>query len=346
MDAMQVNPQPVTTEDTNKNIVKQGRKVFNRIGLIFFVASLVILAVQKLTNYLLTEYVSRAVRQDMNLLMTLNVIVVYAIGLPIIMLLLKTVPDRKPEKHKMSVGSFLIAILMCYSLVYITNWIGIGITYVIGLLKGSPVQDNVQMVTTALHPALSILYTVICAPIMEELVFRKCLINRTLKYGEGVSILLSGLMFGLFHANLNQFVYTFIMGVFWGFIYIKTGRIIYSMIMHAVMNFFGGVVAPLLLQMLADAATGVMKNTDGEAQFSAILDMVSAYGILLCYALLILGAVIAGIVLLIVFRKRFKLASGEIKIPKGKGFVVVFVNVGMIAFVAFYVYQIVQQLLA
>ncbi len=326
--------------------VKQGRKAFNRIGLIFFAASLVILVVQQVINYLLNEYVGRAARQDMNFLMTLNVIVVYAIGLPIIILLLRTVPDKKPEKHKMSVGSFLIAILMCYSLVYITNWIGIGITYVIGLLKGSPVQDNVQMVTTALHPVLGILYTVICAPIMEELVFRKCLINRTLKYGEGVSVLLSGLMFGLFHANLNQFVYTFVMGVFWGFIYVKTGRIIYSMIMHAVMNFFGGVVAPLILQMLAGAAEGVLEYADRKEQISAMLDMFSAYGILICYALLILGAVIAGVVLLIVFRKRFKLADGEIKIPKGKGFVVVFVNVGMIAFTVFYICQILQQLLA
>lgn len=326
--------------------VKQERKTFNRIGLIFFAASLVILAVQNLTGFLLREYVSMAARQDMNLLMTLNVIAVYAIGMPIIILLLKTVPDRKPEKHKMSVGNFLIAILMCYSLVYITNWIGMGITYLIGLVKGNPVQYNVQIVTTALNPALNILYTVICAPIVEELVFRKCLINRTLKYGEGVSVLLSGLMFGLFHANLNQFVYTFVMGVFWGFIYVKTGRIIYSMIMHAVMNFFGGVVAPLLLQLVTKAAAGAMDYVNGEAQFSAILDMISAYGVLFCYALLILGAVIAGIVLLIVFRKRFKLSDGEIKIPKGKGLIVVFVNVGMMAFVAFYIYQIVQQLLA
>ena len=329
----------------DKMQLKQGRKFFSSIGMIFFSVSVLILLVQKVVSYFLYEYGTASAWQDMNVLMTINVIIMYGIGLPLIMLLLKKVPAGKPEKKKMSVGNFLLAIIMCYSLVYITNWIGMGITYVIGLIKGSPVQEQVQLVVTSLHPLLGVLYTAICAPIMEELVFRKLLINRTLRYGEGVSIILSGLMFGLFHGNLNQFVYTFVMGVFWGFVYVKTGRVLYKIIMHAFMNFFGGVIAPILLEFLTKSALNVMESTDKKEQIAAVFEMFSAYGVLICYALLILGIVIAGVVLLIVFRKKFKLTKYGVEIPKGKRFVVVFVNLGMVAFAAFYIWQIVKQLL-
>ena len=52
---------------------------------------------------------------------------------------------------------------------------------------------------------VTFLYMVICAPILEEYIFRKLIVDRTVKYGQGVAIVLSGLMFGLFHGNLNQF---------------------------------------------------------------------------------------------------------------------------------------------
>lgn len=343
MDTVPVKDEQENLLESNQSIVKQGRKFFSKIGLIFLIGTLVILALQIMTGYLLQTYAGRQIRQDMNVLMTLNVIAVYVIGLPLISFLLHRMPAVKPVERKMTLGSFLVAFLMCYALVYITNWIGTGITYIIGLLKGGAVLDRVEAVTTELHPALSILYTVICAPILEELVFRKRLIDRTLVYGEGVSILMSGLIFGLFHGNLNQFVYTFVMGMFWGFLYSKTGRIRYSMIMHAVINFLGGVVAPWLLRHMPSQA--LAPATDAGEQLQLILEQLPFYIGLLCYAVCILGIVIAGIVLLIVFRKRFKLEEKGIRIPKGKGFVTVFVNLGMLTFAGYYICQIVAQLL-
>ena len=45
-------------------------------------------------------------------------------------------------------------------------------------------------------------------------------------------MLFSGLMFGLFHGNLNQFVYAFVLGLCFGFIYVKTGNIRYTIGLH------------------------------------------------------------------------------------------------------------------
>jgi hypothetical protein len=85
------------------------------------------------------------------------------------------------------------------------------------------------------------------APIFEELIFRKFLIDRTYKYGERNAIILSGLMFGLFHTNLGQFFYAFIIGAIFAWVYIRTGNILYSMSMHLLINLLGGTVPILLL---------------------------------------------------------------------------------------------------
>lgn len=54
----------------------------------------------------------------------------------------------------------------------------------------------------------------IIGPIFEEILFRKILIDKTIKYGARISIIISALLFGLFHGNVNQFFYAFLMGGF------------------------------------------------------------------------------------------------------------------------------------
>ena len=78
-------------------------------------------------------------------------------------------------------------------------------------------------VATSSNLWVNLFIMVLCAPVAEELIFRKLLIDRLTQYGEGVAVLFSGLMFGLFHGNLNQFVYAFVLGLCFGFIYVKTG---------------------------------------------------------------------------------------------------------------------------
>ena len=51
-----------------------------------------------------------------------------------------------------------------------------------------------------------ILTSVIIAPVMEELVFRKYLVDRLVPYGQKTAVVLSGLFFGLFHGNFISFL--------------------------------------------------------------------------------------------------------------------------------------------
>ena len=57
---------------------------------------------------------------------------------------------------------------------------------------------------------------VIVSPIFEELLFRKILLEKLLPYGKVIAIAISSLFFGLYHANLEQLLYTMFLGVFGG----------------------------------------------------------------------------------------------------------------------------------
>lgn len=97
-------------------------------------------------------------------------------------------------------------------------------------------SSTLEMIVS-INPIYTAVTVGILGPVFEELIFRKKLIDCTIKYGEGVAILSSGIMFGLFHTSVTQFFYATGMGMLWAYIYIKTGRIRYSIIYHIINNF-------------------------------------------------------------------------------------------------------------
>ena len=78
---------------------------------------------------------------------------------------------------------------------------------------------------------------VIIAPVVEEIIFRGILLEQlSRKYNAVVSILVSSLLFSIFHFSIVQGVNTFIMGVLLGIVYIKTRSLVPCVLMHFVNN--------------------------------------------------------------------------------------------------------------
>lgn len=78
---------------------------------------------------------------------------------------------------------------------------------------------------------------VVIAPIGEELLFRGLIQGYGLKnFAPVLAIGLQGLIFGLYHGNIIQGIYAFIMGVVLGLIAYKLGSIIPSMVLHISVN--------------------------------------------------------------------------------------------------------------
>jgi len=85
---------------------------------------------------------------------------------------------------------------------------------------------------------LMVVYVCILAPLTEEIIFRGIILKTTQKHGDLYAIILSSIMFSLFHGNLQQFIFPFFMGLLLGFITVKTRSIIPAIVCHAFSNSF------------------------------------------------------------------------------------------------------------
>ncbi len=322
--------------------VKQTKRHFSRLGLMYFFGTLVIIGVQMAAIFIMQAAMPDLLT-DNDLYLVATMLPMYLIAMPVAALLIRTVPAESIQKRNMSVGQWLVAFMMCYAVMYLSNIIGNVLTTLIGSIKGAPVNNTIIDIASGISPWASILIMVLCAPIAEEFIFRKLLIDRCVRYGEGCCVVLSGVMFGLFHGNLNQFAYAFTLGAFFGFIYVKTGKIIYTIIMHMVINFLGSVASLVLLRFSGYEQMMSLANDPG-ALTAYITGHLPQLLVFILYLVLILGLTIAGIVLLIVNAKKFTTYPGEVVLPKGQRFSILFLNVGMILFSAFWILQIVLQL--
>jgi len=78
----------------------------------------------------------------------------------------------------------------------------------------------------------------IIAPVVEELIFRGLLLQGFRRnYSPLVAVLMSALLFALFHLNPWQFPATFMLGLLLGWIMLRTNNILLAILGHAIHNF-------------------------------------------------------------------------------------------------------------
>ena len=323
----------------NYEILKTYKKHFSLLGLMYFLGALIIIGVQVAVSMLVLAF-APSLLDNPNLSLLVSMLPTYTIAFPLTSLLIHQVPGVQMKKHNMKPTQLLGAFAISYALMYLSNLAGQFFTNIIGIIKGSPVDDVIADLVSELNPLTAFFVMVLLAPALEEWIFRKLLVDRTIRYGEGTAIFLSGLMFGLFHGNLNQFVYTFLIGAFWAFIYVKTGRLRYTIYLHMALNFMGSVGSLFFLGAISTLEGG----SSAMNGFHFLLGMLIPLAIVIPYLIVVFGLVISGIVLLVTNWKRFRLIPAELFIPKEKRFSVIFLNAGMILYVLFQIIQIVLQL--
>ena len=331
-------------EQESGYITKLARKHLSRIGFIYLVGTVLLLALE-LSLVMLFQFGNPDGDYDSSVLIFFNLFLRFILGYPVMLCLIHLVKKGKPiPRKKMKVGSVFAAFFMAYAMAMITNIIGLLLTSIINAFHSGVNTTSLQDTMLALPSVWLILFVCVGAPVFEELIFRKALVDRAIYCGEGIAIAVSGVMFGLFHGNLNQFVYAAALGAFLAFIYVRTGKIRYTMILHAMVNSIAN-IGTLLLKMLSEGSTGYLEGT----QALTLMSSMDLYGLLrdplssamylggalgLCIWLLAIAAfVITGIILWIMKGKKlFLLPSRDLTVPKGKRFSTAFLNSGMICF--------------
>lgn len=321
--------------------IPQAKKDFSRIGLALFTIGGLTTALQLLLSALWATSLRGTPVGDAEWMMwVLNFAPMYLIAVPVGLLMMKKVPADMQPGTKLGGKRFWVLMLMCMPIMYGGNLIG---NLLSAILSGGT-AENALLDFVMGNPIYTILVAVIIAPLLEEFIFRKQIIDRLGKYGEKTAILFSALAFGLFHMNLFQFFYAFGLGLLFAYVYARTRRLRYSVIMHMIINFMGSVIAPWLLTILDLEALTAIES--GEATMEQIMGMVPGLLAYLGYAGLLMLSSVAGLVLLLVNWKKRQFLPASNELPTGVAGKTAYCNLGMILFMAFCLVMIVFSLVS
>ena len=304
----------------------QARRDFSRIGLAYAVLTLSLQALATGINYL-AYFFAPWILSSWWWTWVISLLPLYGMALPLMWLLLRRIPAAphngdyfrygatvdKPVFHG---GHWVLLLIMGFGFMHGGGILG---NIIMAILSEVLDYDYANALNTIVEQSplwATFLGTCICAPLGEELLFRKLLIDRTRRYGDLPSILLSGLLFGLFHGNLFQFFYATAVGMLLAYVYTRTGKYSLCVAMHAAFNFMGSIVTSQLVGLLPE-------------------DLISFENLIqpLVYLLLMVwqyGMLIAGIVLFCVLLSRRKLSRGSDPLYRENAASLMLGNVGMI----------------
>ena len=257
----------------------------------------------------------------------------YLIAMPIAVMLMGKSTVIETRKFDMKPGLFFKLLLMCLPMMWVGSVFGSMLSMALSNGEATDRVADLAMQTNIWN----VVFLVIVGPIFEEWLFRKQLIDRTRKYGEKTAILLSGLAFGLFHMNLFQFFYAFLLGLMFGYVYTRTSKLRYSTAMHMIINFNGGVLAPWMLTRVdldqLEKVSEAAENGNAAAMEQWASQNVEGLAIMLVYFVLYGAVILAGFVLLIRNFKKFEFYTAPEELPRGTRAQTVCGNVGMIMFI-------------
>ena len=304
------------------------KKFFSKIGANYLILGVIAIIFQiiivNIISIINPEYL-----HNINIVTTISSLCNYILPFPIFYLLMKKLDSVELEKTNITVKKFILYTGITITLMWIGNMTGLIITMLLSGAMQNDIANPVQQLINSSDIWINLLIISIFAPICEEILFRKFLIDRTIKYGAKVSIILSAVLFAFFHGNLNQFFYAFLMGGFFAYVYIRTGKITYTIILHAIVNFMGSVMSLIL----ANSVTNIQITPNP-------VDAV----IILGYIVIILSFLLIGLYGLTRIKKaRFNGSKTQISLKNP--FKTVYLNLGMILFILFFIGEMVYQVL-
>ena len=304
------------------------KKFFSKIGVNYLILGIMAIIFQiiivNIISIINPEYL-----HNINIVTTISSLCNYILPFPIFYLLMKKLDSVELEKTNITVKKFILYTGITITLMWIGNVTGLIITMLLSGAMQNDIANPVHQLINSSDIWINLLIISIFAPICEEILFRKFLIDRTIKYGAKVSIILSAVLFAFFHGNLNQFFYAFLMGGFFAYVYIRTGKITYTIILHVIVNFMGSVMSLIL----ANSVTNIQITPNP-------VDAV----IILGYIVIILSFLLIGLYGLTRIKKaRFN--GSKTKINLKNPFKTVYLNLGMILFILFFIGEMVYQVL-
>ena len=324
----------------------EARRHFSKLGLAYLAMTASFLAVAYAVQYAVLFLRPEWLGQWW-MSWAVSLLPLYCVGLPVLWLCLRKLPASphntayttratlfRPaetvEKPRFSFGSWMLLLLIAFGCMTVGSMIGNYIMLFLSALTGYDYAFALNSMVNETPVWFTFVCTCICAPFGEELLFRKLLIDRTRRFGDLPAILLSGVLFGLFHGNLFQLFYATLVGMLLAYVYTRSGSYLWCVAMHAAINFMGSIVTPAIAKLAEPLLSEAIWQAplDEWIQSSALLIALAAYLFLLLWQN---ATRVGGIVLFAVFFRKRKLSRGETPLAGSEIASTAFLNPGMIA---------------
>lgn len=256
---------------------------------------------------------------------------VYLVGLPVFLAAAGATPAGEREAGRPLGARRLMALVpVCLFVAYAGNALGLLVTLALAwvgshlgpLLPPLPSLHAPLMGLTGGVGWLETALLVLATPVMEELVFRRCLLRRLAPFGERSALVVSAALFALFHESPNQCVYAFALGLLLGYVFLRCGRIRYTVALHAAINALSAIVVPALVAGVTAGAGAAVPS------WSAPVPAGPATYLLAAYLAVLAALVAAGLVLFCLLVREHDVRWGGIALGRALG------SRGVVAFVA------------
>lgn len=262
----------------------------------------------------------------------------YAIALPIAYLIIRPLPTVAPDKENLKPSHWLCGLCISISLMMVGSYVSNIILSVFSNILGNISENPVEQMVDSSPMWVTVIFVVIVAPILEELLFRGILCKKLLVLGEGYAIIISSAFFALCHGNFYQLFYAFALGCFFSFIYVKTGKLIYSILYHMCVNLLGSVITPFFMKLIG---YDELLSEDLVLNSKNLLSFLG----LIWYEFLIMGITIFGIIIIITKWRKFKTEAGLLPPPREKAASCVLLNSGTAAAIALFAFTLLLSLI-
>ncbi|MEY8320935.1 type II CAAX endopeptidase family protein [Lachnospiraceae bacterium 46-61] len=138
------------------------------------------------------------------------------IGVMIVGLILMQTPDFQ-KKHKITLKTMITFYILMQGLQLLGNYILIPMN-IVAELMGYSFDEAISLASDSSILLSAFIYSVIVAPIAEEILCRGIIMTYLEKYGKTFAVLITAMLFGLLHQNIVQFPITMMIGVLFGYL--------------------------------------------------------------------------------------------------------------------------------
>lgn len=213
-----------------------------------------------------------------NLLLVLPEIVILLAALGVAKLL-KVDTLKEPKFTAVSIATCVKSVILAFLCLPLIG----AISAITSNISGNTASNAISKVMD--NPLwLNLLLLAVLPALVEEYVFRGLIFLGYKKRNPLKAVLLSAVLFGFMHLNINQFSYAFVLGIVLALLVYATGSIIPGILVHFTINGYSVVISYILANKVSDSTDAVNEAATGQITVFTILFLIAVLIMLTSFA--------------------------------------------------------------